>query len=85
MKGGATNGDVEVVWGLLIDDACVGEGRHKQNRTAEAEGADIVAKHDSGRLDANLDIVPAILTSVDRVFRRVSCTLSIMRMKERLP
>ena len=67
MKGSATNAEVEVVWGVLVDDACVGKGGHEQNRTAKGEGADKVAKHDGRRFDADLDIIPAILASVDRV------------------
>jgi hypothetical protein len=68
VKAGTANGEVEVVWGMFVDDACVREGGHKQNGTAEAEGADEVSEHDSRRFDANLDIIPAILASVDRVF-----------------
>jgi hypothetical protein len=68
VEGGTANGEDEEVWGLLIDDTCVVEGGHKQNRTAEGEGADKVAKHDSRRFDADFDIIPAILASIDRVF-----------------
>ena len=67
MKGSTANGDVKEVGCLLVEDACIGEGSHKQNGTAESEGPDKVAKHDSGRLYANLDVIIAILARVDGV------------------
>lgn len=67
MKGGATNGDVEEVRGLLVEDARIGEGGDEQDGAAEGEGADEVTEHNSRRLDANLHVVLAILAGVDGV------------------
>lgn len=67
MKGGTADSEVEEVWGLVVEDTRISEGCHKQDSTAEGEGADEVAEHDSRRLDANLDVISAILASVDGV------------------
>ena len=67
MKGGTANGEVEEVWGLIVEDTRIGEGGHEQHSTAEGEGADKVSEHDSCRLDANLDIISAILARIDGV------------------
>ena len=78
MKGGTANGDVEEVVGLLVEDAGIGEGGHKQDGTAEGEGANKVTEHDSGRLDTNYDIILAILARVDSVCLHVSCFLPML-------
>jgi hypothetical protein len=67
VKGSTANGDVEEVWGLLIEDTRIGEGGHKQDRAAESERANEVAEHDSRRLDSNLDVIFAILARIDGV------------------
>ena len=67
MKGSTADGDVKEVGCLFVEDARIGERSHKQDSTAEGEGPDKVTKHDSRRLDANLDVIPAILARVDGV------------------
>jgi hypothetical protein len=67
VKGSTADGDVKEIGCLFVEDARIGEGSHKQDGTAEGEGPDKVAKHDSRRLDANLDVIPAILARVDGV------------------
>ena len=82
MKRRTADSDVEEVVSLFVQDPSIGKGGHKQDGTAKREGADKVAEHDSGRLDANLDIVPAVLARVDSVYRHVSCILPMIVMKE---
>ena len=69
MKRSTADGDVKEVRCLFVENARIGEGSHKQDGTTEGEGPDKVTKHDSRRLDANLDVIPAILAGVDGVYR----------------
>jgi hypothetical protein len=67
VKGGTTNGDVEEVRSLLVEDTRIGEGGYEQDCAAEGEGANEITEHNSRRLHANLHVILAILTGIDGI------------------
>lgn len=67
VDSGTTDGDPEVVVGLAVEDTGVVEGTDEHGSEGEADGSDVVTEEDSGGLDADLDIVAAVLASVDGV------------------
>ena len=63
------DGDVEVVGGLVVEDTGVVEGADEHHGEDEAEGANVVAEHHGGGLDADLDIVTTVLARVDGIWQ----------------
>lgn len=67
MRRSSSDRNDKVVWRLIVENASVGEHCDENHGEGEADGADVVAEENCGRLDANYHVVLAILAGVDRV------------------
>jgi hypothetical protein len=67
VKRGTADSDVEEVRRLVVEDARIGNGSDEQDCTTVCEGTDKTAEQDCRRLDANLNVILAILACINSV------------------